>query len=334
MLETRTALATARLFMPAGVSDPAAAADLRRRVEAEWDELDTAARGWSQLGADLPPTRGAVVGRMGWIRANLATMAPITEMLADKLTRRSPSAGRVMSVQVGALFGLLSTKVLGQFVLPLAGPGSGHLVIVGPNVLSLATEFGDVADDLRRSVLVHEIVHRLQFDGTDWLGQHLRDLLKDYVEATDLDPDRVKDLATRLPQALGEAVRSQSPEPLLSAVLTPPQQELMERAQGLMSLLEGHGNAAMSLGAEAVVDDPEGVRLALESRRGDLTSKVLTAVAGMDIKRRQYVGGEAFVREVVDQVGVAGLNRAFATPDNLPTMDEIADPAAWLQRTG
>lgn len=334
MLDTRTALATARLFMPAGVSDPDAAADLRRRVAAEWDELDAAARDWSQLGTDLPPTRGAVVGRMGWIRANLVTMAPITEMMAERLERRSPSAGRVMSVQVGALFGLLSTKVLGQFVLPLAGPGSGHLVIVGPNVLSLATEFGDVADDLRRSVLVHEIVHRLQFDGTEWLGEYLRQLLRDYVDATDLQPERVKDLAAHLPQALGEAVRSGSPEPLLSTVLTPPQQELMERAQGLMSLLEGHGNAAMSLGAEAVVHDPDAVREALESRRGDLTSKVLTAVAGMDIKRRQYVGGEAFVREVVASVGVAGLNRAFAGPEHLPTVDEIEDPAAWLRRTG
>ncbi|HKJ56346.1 MAG TPA: zinc-dependent metalloprotease [Nitriliruptoraceae bacterium] len=333
MLDTRTALATARLFMPAGVSDAAAAADLQRRVAAEWDELDAAARNWSQLGVDLPPTRGRVVGRMGWIRANVATMVPISEMVAARLERSAPGASRVMSVQVGGLFGLLSTKVLGQYVLPLAGQGSGQLLIVGPNVLSLATEFGDVADDLRRSVLVHEIVHRLQFDGTGWLGQYLRDLLHEYVEATDLRPERVKELAARLPDALREAVAASSPEPLMNAILTPPQQALMERAQGFMSLLEGHGNAAMSLGAADVVHDPEAVREALESRRGDLTSKVLTAVAGMDMKRRQYVDGEAFVRAVVEREGVDGLNRAFAEPANLPTLDEIADPAAWLQRT-
>ncbi len=333
MLDTRTALTTARLFMPGGVSDADAAADLQRRVAAEWDELDAAARGWSRLGTALPPTRGRVVGRMGWIRANLDTIVPITELVAARLERSAPGARRVMSVQVGALFGLLSTKVLGQFVLPLAGPGSGQLLIVGPNVLSLATDFGDVADDLRRSVLVHEIVHRLQFDGTDWLGQYLRDLLAEYVEHTDLQPDRVKELGARLPEALREAVASGSPEPLMNAILTPPQQELMERAQGLMSLLEGHGNAAMSLGSEGVVDDPEAVRQALESRRGDLTSKVLTAVAGMDMKRRQYVDGEAFVRAVVDREGIDGLNRAFASPENLPSKDEIADPAAWLHRT-
>lgn len=333
MLDTRIALRTARLFMPAGVSDAEAAADLQTRVAAEWDELDTAARRWSQLGTDLPPTRGRVVGRIGWIRANLVTMGPISEMLAEKLARTGPGAGRVMSVQVGALFGLLSTKVLGQFVLPLAGDGSGHLVMVGPNVLGLATEFGDVADDLRRSVLVHEIVHRLQFDGSGWLGGHLRDLLSDYVDATELQPDRVRELGSRLPEALREAVRTGSPEPLLAAVLTPPQQELMERAQGLMSLLEGHGNAAMSLASKDVVADPEAVAAAMASRRGDLTTKVLTQVAGMDMKRRQYVDGEAFVRAVIDSDGVDGVNRAFAGPENLPSLDEISDPAAWLQRT-
>lgn len=333
MLHEPTALATARLFVPGDVSDPAAARALQADIAAEWGRLDDAARAWTQLGTDLRPTRGRVVGRLGWIRANLATIEPVTRMLADRLPRRRNAAARVLSAQIGALFGLLSAKVLGQYILPLAGAGSGQLVIVGPNVLSLADEFGDVADDLRRSVLVHEIVHRLQFEGTPWLGQHLRDLLGEYVEATDLDPDRLQQVSQVLPEAIAEAARTGSIEPLMSSVLTPPQRELVDRAQGLMSLLEGHGNAAMALAVDGVVTDPQAVRDAMDSRRGDLTTKVLTAVAGLDMKRRQYTEGEEFVRAVVADAGITGLNRAFAEPAHLPTVDEIADPSAWLQRT-
>lgn len=332
-LDLSTAMSAAQLVLPGSVSDPIAAADLRDRVDREWDEIDRAARDWSRLGVDLPPTRGRVVGRLGWIRANLQTIAPVVTSLGARMPSKSALAGKVVSTQLGTLFGLLATKVLGQFILPLAGPGSGQLVIVGPNLLDLATEFGDQADDLRRSVLLHETVHRLQFDGTDWLGDHLRGILDDYVQETQLDPDRVMAVAAQLPEAVREARNSGSVQPVLATIMTPPQQELLDRAQGLMSLLEGHGNASMSLAASSVVADPDGVREALESRRGDFTTKLLTAVAGMDMKRQQYAQGEAFVRGVIDQAGIDGVNRAFADPEHLPRTDELDTPEAWLART-
>lgn len=332
-IDLSTALSTARVLLPGMVSDPAAARDMKERVAGEWDELDEAARDWSGLGADLPPTRGMVVGRLGWIRANLATVAPIITRMSDRLPHSSALASRVLSTQLGALFGLLSTKVLGQYILPLAGTGTGQLVIVGPNLLDLATEFGPRADDLRRSVVLHEIIHRLQFDATPWLGDHLRGLLDDYVDESELDPDRLRSVAASLPGVVRKVAETGSVQPLLETILTPPQRDVLDRAQGMMSLLEGHGNAAMSLAAESVVADPEGVRKALESRRGDLTSKILAVVAGMDLKRKQYAVGEEFVRGVIDLAGIDGLNRAFADPANLPRVEELDEPASWVERT-
>jgi uncharacterized protein (DUF2342 family) len=81
-----------------------------------------------------------------------------------------------------------------------------------------------------------------------------------------------------------------------------------------------------------LIADPEGVRDALANRRADVTSKLLSAVAGMEMKRRQYREGEEFVREVIELGGVAGLNEAFAGPERLPIADEVADPQAWLAR--
>jgi uncharacterized protein (DUF2342 family) len=115
-------------------------------------------------------------------------------------------------------------------------------------------------------------------------------------------------------------------------MLTDAQREVLDEAQAVMSLLEGHGNATM-YGAD-LLEDPERVREALSRRRGDVTTWILTVVLGLETKRRQYRDGEAFVRAVVDAAGIDRLNRAFDVPENLPSIEEVAEPQAWLDRTG
>ena len=332
LIDEAAALRAAALVAPARRADPELVAALRDDVRDDLPRIDAAARRWSQLGADLPPTTVRVVGRTGWVRANLAALQGAFEPLRERLERRR-SAPVVLGTQVGALLGLLSTKVLGQYVLPLAGPGHGQLLVVGPNVLDLGEEFGELAVDIRRTVVLHEVTHRLQFDAAPWLGDHLRGLLERYLAHARLDPAVLFEAAPRLPQAVAAVRERGEIEPLLDVVLSGEQADVIREAQGLMSLLEGHGTTAMYEAAEPeLIRDTDGVRAALASRQGDVTSKVLTAVAGMEMKRRQYREGEAFVRAVIERDGVAGLNRAFSGPDRLPSAAEVRDPEAWLAR--
>jgi coenzyme F420 biosynthesis associated uncharacterized protein len=333
LVDLRVARATARLVLPTTDTTPADADALRDAVRAELPEIDAAARTWTQLGKDLPPTDVRVVGRMGWVEANLTVVTGLFDQVARRVQVRPAGSAQVVGAQLGTLLGLLSTRVLGQFVLPLAGPGAGQLVVVGPNVLDLARRSPGVADDLRRTVLLHEVAHRLQFDGVPWLGEHLRSLVGRYLDDGPTDPASILRITRRLPGAVVDAVRGGGMEPIMQALLTAAQVTTLDQAQALMSLLEGHGNATMHLATAGVVQDPEGVESALQARRDDLSSKILRQVAGLERKHRQYAEGEAFVRHVVDASGVPRLNRAFADPDHLPSPEEIADPAAWLART-
>ncbi|MTV24953.1 hypothetical protein FTX61_05920 [Nitriliruptoraceae bacterium ZYF776] len=333
LIDERVALWAARLVVPGRREDPESAARLRTEVAADLPRIDAAARRWTELGTDLSPTEVRVVGRVGWVRANLESMRGAFDPLRERLgASRRVVASRVLGAQLGALLGLLSMKVLGQYVLPLGGPGGGQLLVVGPNVLELGRERGELAADVRRTVLLHEVTHRLQFDATPWLGDHLRGIVDRYLGAARVDTAALAEVAADLPGAVAEVVTSGDVQPLLRVVLTPEQRDVIDEAQGLMSLLEGHGNAAMHGATEGVIDDPDGVRDHLASRRNDLVSRVLTAVAGLEMKRRQYREGEAFVDGVIARAGVAGLNRAFEDPDHLPRGGEVADPDGWLAR--
>ena len=46
----------------------------------------------------------------------------------------------------------------------------------------------------------------------------------------------------------------------------------------------------------------------------------------------QYRDGAAFVRGVVDKVGMAEFNAVWERPENLPTKAEIAEPEVWVAR--
>ena len=60
--------------------------------------------------------------------------------------------------------------------------------------------------------------------------------------------------------------------------------------------------------------------------------RVLRKLLGLDAKMAQYRNGAAFVRGVVDKVGMAEFNAVWDRPENLPTRAEIADPSAWVSR--
>jgi putative hydrolase len=67
-------------------------------------------------------------------------------------------------------------------------------------------------------------------------------------------------------------------------------------------------------------------------RGGNPLDRLLRRLLGLDAKTRQYVDGAAFVRHVVDRVGVAGFNTIWTSAGELPSKDEIRAPDAWLAR--
>ena len=53
----------------------------------------------------------------------------------------------------------------------------------------------------------------------------------------------------------------------------------------------------------------------------------------MDLKLRQYEQGKRFCDAVVARGGIEALNRVWASPEAMPTLAELDDPAGWLDRT-
>jgi len=286
------------------------------------------------------PVRATVLDRVSWVDANLASMRALLEPLLERIGRRlarsplAPVGRHVAATELGALVGYLSQRVLGQYDLLVPEDDAGDAVYyVGPNVLALEKRFAFRPGDFRLWIAIHEVTHRAQFVGVPWMREHFLSLARAAFEVVDPDPRTVFRAISR---ALDEIRSGRNPLDdggLVGLFATPAQREVLARVQALMSLLEGHGNFVMSqLGREHVAGEERMARVLHQRRTVGGVVGMLHKLLGLEQKLRQYEVGERFVTGVVEHAGVRAIDLAWVAPENLPTVDELAQPRAWLER--
>jgi coenzyme F420 biosynthesis associated uncharacterized protein len=294
-------------------------------------------------GLEEPPVSAAtrVVDRAAWIDANAGGMRAVMTPLVEKLAAANPVGkvaetvgGRVTGAQVGLVLGFLSGKVLGQFEF-FDRPG-GQLLLVAPNLVAVERQLKVDPHDFRLWVCLHEVTHRVQFTAVPWLRQHMLDEVAALTDAVDTDPAQLRH---RLSEAAGElvkVVRGQGDgSGLMAVIATPEQRAILDRVTAFMSLVEGHAEYVMNAVSPDVIPTQPAIEQRFAQRRrrgGNPLDRLLRKLLGMEAKTRQYVDGSAFVRAVVERIGVADFNAIWSSRDTLPTKAEIADPGQWIAR--
>ncbi len=92
-------------------------------------------------------------------------------------------SGLLLGVQVGALAGMLSQRVLGQYDLALLDASvKPRLLLLAPNLAQAARTLDVDRDELVLWVSIHEITHAVQFAGAPWLREYLGGMLKELID--------------------------------------------------------------------------------------------------------------------------------------------------------
>lgn len=314
------------------------------------DEADSHVRSLTRLTPlTAKGTAVRVVDRDGWIESNANAMASLITPLADELARRQdrpPSAlsvavgSRIAGAQAGAVLSFVASRVLGQY--EIFGSG-GELLLVAPNIVEAERKLGVDPRDFRLWVCLHEATHRLQFTAVPWLEGYLRAQIGAFIAATDTSPDAVREQLGELLRSIASAVRSAvsgadgddtAGEGLLALIKSPEQRAILDRMTALMSLVEGHAEYVMDEVGPEVVPSVATIRKRFNQRRkgSGVLDRILRRLLGLDAKMKQYAQGRHFVSGVVDEVGIDGFNSVWAGPHALPSMEELLDPAAWVER--
>jgi uncharacterized protein (DUF2342 family) len=101
-------------------------------------------------------------------------------------------------------------------------------------------------------------------------------------------------------------------------------------------VLEGHGEFVMDQLGGRLVPGHQQMHDTLRARRNapGTVDRLIQQLLGFRQKLDQYAMGERFVRRLFDRGGMDAVNRVFAAPEALPTMDEVRDPDRYLARAG
>jgi coenzyme F420 biosynthesis associated uncharacterized protein len=190
--------------------------------------------------------------------------------------------------------------------------------------------------DFRLWVCLHEVTHQLQFTAVPWLKGYLETQIAEFVDATDLTPEVLRERLQDVLRSLGEAIRGGEGESegLLALIRDPQQREILDRVTAVMSLVEGHAEYVMDNVGPDVVPTVKTLRKRFAQRRkgrGPL-DRVMRRLLGLEQKMKQYAEGHQFVSGVVGLVGMQGFNRVWEGPANLPRIDELTEPQKWVDR--
>jgi coenzyme F420 biosynthesis associated uncharacterized protein len=326
------------------------------------------------LPTELPPLE--MIDRPTWIAANLLTMRPMLDPLLERLGgERSSDAdreessgsdggllsgplrsasGHLLGAQLGAVTGMLSQRVLGQYDISLLDPlAPSRLLLLAPNLAAAARNLGVDRDELIAWVAIHEITHAVQFSGAPWLRDHLGGMLRELLTGLQISAtpgssssekgsgfDWLRDPGALLDRArsgeLRELIDRARRGEVLRLGLGDERWQIVERMQATMSLIEGHAEHTMdAVGAEFLPSLPR-LRVAMTRRRESrgLPWRVLERLLGLELKLRQYEVGRRFCDAVVQGGGPEALTVAWRSPAELPSTQELSEPSLWLERVG
>jgi len=289
-----------------------------------------------------------LVGRGEWASVNLDSLAQLLDPLAARLEHRlefaGPLAGALkagatatVAAEAGLVIGYVAQRVIGQYEISLlGGDAPPRLLFVAPNLRKAVRELKVDPDPFHRWICAHELTHVYQFQGVDWLREHLGGMVRRYLSTVEVRIDR--GAAGGLPSMpdpakLVEAFRDGG---LAALVQTKEQRALMGQMQAAMAVVEGYSEHVMDAIAADAIPGHEGLRAAMDARRRSRSApeRLIEGLLGLDMKMRQYEQGKVFCDAVASEAGMEGLNRVWSSPAALPTPAELEHPLDWLTRVG
>ncbi len=300
------------------------------------------------------PARTDVLTRSAWIAHSIDSWRWLLEGLALRFTAGFENAGAgeeggalggagavlqqvgplLSGLQAGTMLGHLSTEVLTRYDVPVPAEDDGRLFVVGGNVEHIASGYQSELRDVLAWLALREVAHHIVFVVHPWVPRYYRSTFQALVDSIEID---VGDLERRIAELQSGGMQELGGLPageMLPVMDTERHRVALDRLQAFIAVFEGYAAHCSSAVADEVVPGAARIEEAMTRRAATGTEgkAALTGILGLKLDRHLIAAAETFCAAVVKLRGVRSLDEVWAAPDNLPSMAEIRDPFAWIER--
>jgi putative hydrolase len=309
--------------------------------------------GYTRMAVD-EPIQTRLIGRAEWIASTLDGWRWLLQRTAERFgseldlwpgAEEGEGAGEamqatmgqvaplLMGLQVGMLIGHLARDAIGRYDLSIPREDDGKLFVVAPNVSALADDYGLDVHAVYRWLAIRDAARHIIATAVPWVKPYARSLLLEVVDAVEIDTSdierRFMDLQTKGIEAFQEEMGDTLP-----LVQTERHERALARLQAFVALFEGYAAHAAGAVSGQVTDETPQIDEAMSRRATVPTTgaKLLGGVLGLSVDRDLDTAGQTFCAAVAQLHGLQALGRVWEAPDNLPSLDEVKDPFAWMER--
>lgn len=300
------------------------------------------------------PVLARSITRSAWIASSLEGWQWLLEQLSHSLSSQVGSfaestgadvnpMGAVMSqvaplllgIQSGTLIGHLALESLGRYDPLIPRSDDGKLFFVAGNVQKVADEYELDPDGLRKWLALEDVARHLVLNGVGWVEAYFRSLFLELLDSIEIDTSELQSRLTELQSGGPEALESGvGVDQVLPIVPTERHQKALSRLRAFVAVVEGYArHCSTVVGAEVVGEFQKIDEGVTRHQAAASTGKsMLAGILGISFDRPLEAAGTTFCAAVTQLKGIRPLNRVWDAPDNLPSLEEIRDPFAWMER--
>ena len=327
--EFRDAVGVAELWLDQVTELPAVDGPAVALTTTEWTRQATSPSG---LGVYLEPVAKGM-------SATLSEGLP--EELAGLGAQMTQAMGSLSAmlygVQAGTVAGHLAEQLLGVHDLGVPTLDPRVVATVGDAAERFARDYEFDAVEFRYWLALREATHRRMYAGVSWLRPLIGDLIGQFAASASFDLQEMIEgmggmgLDPTNPEALQELL---SGPDAFRIEPTAQQRATLRHLQAVVSFVEGYSETVITAAGADRLTSMGRIQEAARRRRAEKGpgERSLEQLLGLDLKPEDVRVGPAFCQAVIAARGAEGLDRAWRSPESLPTADELADPSAWLVR--
>ena len=338
-----------------GSLDTSADDDTKKILEEGVHDAESLVVGLSRLPFD-EPLQVQTMGRGRWVESTLTSWKWLLEHLASHFvaelegadasmqTAAGPLQGALtqaapllIGVQAGTLVGHLARSALTRYDFPIPREDEGKVFFVVPNIENVQSQYSLDRRGLLRWLALHSASRHLVLQSSPWIVRYLRGLITEVVDATEIDmadlEQRLVELQSKGMEGIEAGADIQAELPVVS---TERHRTALERLRAFVATFEGYNNHLQDSIAPQLIQDAARVGEGIARFRSDNqdAESMLAKVLGVSFDRQLESAGRTFCAAVVQLKGLPLLNSIWQAPDNLPSLAEIKDPFAWMERVG